>query len=130
MYRIWMVAGYLLAADMSSPTMALCRPSIYADGRQIVTPRMWRLSNLKLRPLFDGSESEFLLASLPSGMFPGDGGDGRQAVPSCKRGGEDEGPDCVLTFSLEVLYAKFQDQVVIFQFLEFLLVICTATAWY
>jgi hypothetical protein len=54
------------------------------------------------------------------------------AISSFNRAGEDQGPDHVSSFSFEVLCAKFQGQVVIFQILKVMFVICTSTstAWY
>jgi hypothetical protein len=54
------------------------------------------------------------------------------AISSFKRAGEDQGPDHVFSFSFDVLCANFQDQVVIFQILKVMFVICTSTstAWY
>ena len=107
--------------------MVLCRPPIHADGRQLSTPIMRHLFNLQVRPFSGGSTTAYYINSISSGLFPSDGGDGRQAISSCKRGGDDQVPDCVFSFSCTVVYAKFLDQVVIFQFVEVLSVFCTTT---
>ena len=56
-------------------------------------------------------------------MFPG-GGVGAQALRSLMTGGDDEGPDRVLTPSSRVLFVLFEDGYVISQFLGILFVIC------
>jgi hypothetical protein len=119
-----------LAAYVSCSLMVWSRPSIYAVGRRLAAPRMWCLLNLQVRPSLGEPSTALLISSLPSGSFPGDGGDGRRAGSSSKRGGEDRGSDCVLPFTSEVFYAKFQDWVVISQFFKVLPVICTATVWF
>jgi hypothetical protein len=118
------------AAAESSTMVVRCRPSIHVDGRQLLTPLMRRLFNLLVRPLSYGSTTAFLFASIPSGMFPGDGGDGRRAIPSFKRVGDDQGSDCIFRCISKVLCAKFQENVVFFHFLEVLFVICISTASY
>lgn len=117
------------AAVVSLPTVALWRPLIRAGRRQLTAP-MWRPFNLQVRLFVDGSTTVWFVAPLPSGMFPGKGGDGRRASSSRKLGGEVQGPDCVLIFSSKVLCAKFRGQNVIFLFVKGLYVICTSTAWY
>ena len=62
-------------------------------------------------------------AVIPSGMFPGDGGDAPTSR-SMAAGGEDEGPDCISYFRLEVLFVILEVSTVIFFFFEGLLVIC------
>lgn len=74
--RIRTVAREFYVADKSSVTMVLCRPPILdADGHQLSTSMKKHMSSLHVRPFFDGSSTAFHFASIPSGLFHGNGGD-------------------------------------------------------
>lgn len=79
--------------DESSFMVLPCIPPILeVDGRQLSMPTMRHMSSL---PFFDESTTMFCFACIPSSLFHNDRGNGWRAISSCKRGVDDQGPDCV-----------------------------------
>lgn len=75
----------------------------------------WHFSTSQVEALFNGSAPATHFSPIPSGEFPGDGGDGRRRDPFYHSSGGrlEQGLDCFFLLRSRVFNANFRDQVVI-----------------
>jgi hypothetical protein len=115
------------ALDWSSSSVALVwLPTLDAGGQQLLGLAFVMrqvFCNLLWRP-YVSPTAEFILATVPSGLVPGAGGDGRCA--RLRIDGGVGGPDGVFIFIFRVFYVKVKDVVYFCFFCKVLFVTCIA----